>query len=343
MWNGIPVLPRAHASLGMDIVPAHVQHTGTDVVIMLGDLWPLHTFDFSSVRLAPWFVVDCEPLGRDNTEGARRSWFPMVFSRHGERMCQEAGINVAYVPHGIDTKVFSPGDKVQVREKRGLPRDAFIATICAANKGYPCRKAFAEQIEAFAQFKRQHSDALLYLHTLSGSDGAFAGVNLPVLCASMGLRPGRDVLFTDEYLLWMGLAPTVLADIYRASDVLMSVSYGEGFGLPIVEAQACGCPVIIGGWSSMPELCFGGWIVEKNESAPFWLGSGAYHRIPSISAIHDRLCTAYNHADNELIRKRARTGAEQYDADVVAEQYWVPALAAMEAKLTEDREARMVG
>jgi glycosyltransferase involved in cell wall biosynthesis len=103
----------------------------------------------------------------------------------------------------------------------------------------------------------------------------------------------------------------------------------------MVEAQACGVPVITGGWTAMPELCFAGWKVRREESIPEYTLQNSYQFIPLVPAIVDRLEQAYKMWGNEDYAKRAREGAEQYDIDRVVEKYWVPTLANIEKKLKE--------
>ena len=118
-----------------------------------------------------------------------------------------------------------------------------------------------------------------------------------------------------------------MAQWYGVLDVLSNASYGEGFGLPIVEAQACGTPVVVADNSTGPELCGAGWAVE---TSLYWnRGHSSWWGRPDIAAIADAYESALGKAAG--LREQAREFALAYDADVVAETYWKPALKALEA------------
>ncbi len=90
-------------------------------------------------------------------------------------MVHDAGLDCYYVPHGVDTNVYKPVDMQEARERAGLPKDAFIVGMVAANKGNPSRKAFHQQIAAFAKFHRRHTDAVLYIHSCTAQNGEMTG------------------------------------------------------------------------------------------------------------------------------------------------------------------------
>ncbi|MCC6699429.1 MAG: glycosyltransferase family 4 protein [Candidatus Hydrogenedentes bacterium] len=61
---------------------------------------------------------------------------------------------------------------------------------------------------------------------------------------------------TADRILRPGPAPDEdLGLFYSAAEALVFPSFCEGFGLPALEAMACGCPVIASNTSSLPEVC----------------------------------------------------------------------------------------
>lgn len=335
-WGDIPVLPKGLLPYGQDIAAAHANYFEIRYILSLVDAWVFNNSPFyeslinERVRWLAWFPVDSDPLPPPVLEAVRRAYKRIVFSRFAERMVNDAGLDCHYIPHGINTKALYPLPMSEARKhlrdfvRIPVPDDAFLVGMVAANKGFPSRKAFAEQIQAFSIFKKKHSDALLYLHTSDGEMGEFQGVNLPEYIASVGLRVGKDVLFPPRYNYFMGFPDEFMRNLYSAMDVHLLASTGEGFGIPIVEAQACGTPVIVGDWTAMPELCFSGWKVK--ECHPYWTLLASYQYLPEVGAVVDALEAAYNMRGNDEYRKRAEKGAKAYDADRVTEKYWIPFL-----------------
>ena len=73
--------------------------------------------------------------------------------------------------------------------------------------------------------------------------------------------PGGSLLFTD-------ISMDVLKGIYSAATLFAYPSLYEGFGLPLLEAMACGVPVVASNRASLPEVCGGAAIlVEPDQEA----------------------------------------------------------------------------
>ena len=69
-------------------------------------------------------------------------------------------------------------------------------------------------------------------------------------------KPGREKAYLDENVVWTGFVDN-LTDWLGCADALVYPSLYEGFGIPILEAFACGVPVITSNCSSMPEVAGG--------------------------------------------------------------------------------------
>lgn len=337
-WNGITVYGKGFHPYGNDIMAAHSANFKADALITLMDAWVIAPDALRGFKQHwfPWFPIDHDVLPRPIYESVKQSPKPITMSLFGLKATNDAGLPAYYVPHGVETDVFKPVDRREAREKARLPKDVFIVGMVAANKGSPPRKAFFQNIAAFAELHKKHDDTVLYIHALDGSGGHPETVNLPEYCKSVGLEVGRDVLFSDQYLYMLGYPDDQMNILYNCFDVHLLVSMGEGFGIPIIEAQAAGCPVIVGDWTAMSELCLSGWKVDKSDAELFYTPLGANQYLPHPAAIADKLEAAYHNANMDK-RAKARRMAMDYDADKVTEKYWKPVLADIAEKFPTEK------
>lgn len=333
-WGPVRCFPRRFHAHGLDILPAHAREWKADIVLTLYDTWVMDTSVFpEAIRWVPWLPVDHEPCPPAVTRKIREAFAPIAYSRYGERAVTEQGIPCAYVPHGYDASEFHPEDPCFARQQLKWPADRYVVGLVAANNGYPSRKAFAEHFKAFAEFRRHRSDALLYVHTHLAPQGEAGGVNVAEMAEMFGI--GDCVLFADQYNYAVGYDADTMRHVYNALDVLMSVTMGEGFGVPVLEAQACGTPVIVGEWTASGELCFAGEKVLRSEAHPFFTALAAYQFLPDVEAITDRLLRVAEWTPVERSEGRAAAirGAAEYEADRVTADYWRPVLDEIAARI----------
>ena len=340
-WQGMPVYPADEAFGNKWLVAnAHDHAKGGDIkdvqIITLMDVWVMNSLLLKETRLASWVPVDHMP-----TPPAVVSFFnelgstPIAMSRFGERMLQESGLDPLYVPHGIKTDLMRPLDKAEVKRMLKLPEDSFVVGMVAANKGTaPSRKAYPEVFQAFGRFQREHKDAILYIHA-SASPGGDVGLNLLALAELCGVDQ-ESLRFTPEFELYRGVPEEKMPYVFNCMDVLVNPSYGEGFGIPIIEAQACGVPVITNDFSAMRELTGAGWSVGGFP----WLDAsqGAFYQAPDPAQIYEAMQEAYTHAEG--MRDQAREFALPYDAQTVFDEYWNPVLEKLDSPETTQATRR---
>jgi glycosyltransferase involved in cell wall biosynthesis len=339
-WQDIPILPGVGGTVGNEALPMHAEHFfGGDkrggLVITLMDVWVLHPQVMAQMNMACWVPVDHSPAPQAVVDFFTQSGaVPIAFSRFGYNLLGR--LDALYVPHGVDTKTFRPMDQASVRKMAGVPDDVFLIGMVAANKGRPSRKGFVEALQAFRVFRENHENAHLYIHTTADKDYA-AGEDILSLIAALGLakKPGdrfSPVLLSDQYQSMFNPLPLAeMAKVFNTFDVFLNPALGEGFGVPILEAQACGVPGIVTNFSAMPEVCGAGWHVDHR---PYWTPQNSWMGQPEVGSIVEALEASYSMSTTERdeLSAKARAHALTYDVDVVWEKYWQPALQVIEQR-----------
>jgi glycosyltransferase involved in cell wall biosynthesis len=327
-FHECPVYPGGVRPYGQDVLKLHAKHFGADLVITLLDVWALGSRAMEGLPVACWTPLDAKRITAADSYTFKRSGaVPVAMSRHGERVLSEAGLAPLYVPHGLDAETFRPLEDPQAqRESMGLG-DRFVIFINAQNLPTE-RKGWYEQFRAFAALVKAHPDAALVAHTIPDIEDS---PDLKGMAEYLGI-PSRSIFWTDAYPQRLGsVSAAELAGTYGAAHLYTQCSWGEGFGLCIVESQLCGVPAVATDCSSMPEVC-DGWLVEGQD---VWNGA---HRaewcVPNIAAIRRVYDRAYRRAGPYQAKAQgARKFAMRYEQDHVFETYWRPALAEIEKRI----------
>ena len=176
---------------------------------------------------------------------------------------------VEVIPPGIDTTVFKSQDKALCRKHLDLPEDAFVivtggASLTDENKNVPW---LLEQLSALPDL-----DGIIIL--------AFGEGAVPVPRAlhvrfTGGIRERHD-----------------LAQLFAAADVFVSASLIETYGLTLVEAMACGIPVVAFRVGGIPEAAPNGQagiLCEPSDGTEFRAAIEKLRRDPQL---RDQLGTA---------------------------------------------------
>jgi len=155
---------------------------------------------------------------------------------------------VMVVPHGVDHSIYKPIGKVRFEGYE----DKFVFGMVARNN---IRKEFPTLMKAFSMLPDDVKDnSILYLHTSVGeSNLGIRGWDLTYLTFHFGLA-GKVLLPSLRANRFYGYDEREMVQIYNAMDVHCLISSGEGFGLPVIESQACGVPNILSYNTSLPEV-----------------------------------------------------------------------------------------
>jgi glycosyltransferase involved in cell wall biosynthesis len=331
-YGVIPHYPRGLDPYSNDVLPMHHAHwkaqnkKQADLLITLYDVWVLTNKALDKLPIASWTPLDHMTMPPKVEAWLRKdNVTPIAMAPFGVEQMNFKGIECEYAPHSIDTKIMKPTPLINgqnVREYMGVTDDEFVVGSVAANKasGLVHRKAFSENLIAFSIFYKRHPNARLYLHT--DPLGSVGGWNLLKLLQALEI-PKEAVMFPPFVDYRYGMPAEALAALYTGMDVLLAPSYGGGFEIPIVEAQACGTRVIASNWTAPKDLVSqDGWLIDGQ---PSWdAGQDAFWQIPSIPAIVDALELAYEAERGDS--QESIKFASQFDTDLVWDKYWTPIL-----------------
>jgi len=330
-WEGIPHFPRGTDAYSNDVIGPYYadwasRHPKQKTLLMtLYDVWVLTSSVYDEASVVSWVPIDSAPVAAPVAAFLRKpNVTPVAMSQFGFEQMALQGIDSVYIPHAIDTSVFKRTKSVDIsvqgsltgRELMGIDPAAFVVGAFNANQDQK-RKAWPEALLAFSIFAKSHEDAVIYLHTERA--GAMGGFKMNELIAACGLEP-HQYKFVNQYAYRTGIPPEGMAALMSACDVGLAATYGEGFGLTVLELQSCGVRVIANDFSAQPELVGDGWLTTNQASYnPHFQN---WWKAPNINSMVECLEAAYaaprGHSD------KARAHAVKYDADLVYRQKWRP-------------------
>ena len=178
------------------------------------------------------------------------AWMRVYFQRFLPRMLQQVDHFIAVsettktdvlrsFPFVVEDQVDVVGEAsfVQLKTEPQVRKAAYFLTVGTIEP----RKNFVKVIDAFVKLKRSGA--------LAGYELKMAGVDgwkNQDIKKRIGDAPG---------IQWLGhVSDKALIQLYDSATAMIYPSYYEGFGLPVLEAMARGCPVITSNVSSLPEV-----------------------------------------------------------------------------------------
>jgi glycosyltransferase involved in cell wall biosynthesis len=251
----------------------------------------------------------------------------VAMSKHGQSHYQPSQL----VYHGVDPEMFwsvsekpkktSDGrvvrSKGDAKEAIGIPRDAFLVGRIDTNSG---RKDYPALVKALWPVMERHSNVLAWFHCADKAPGV--GVRFQsMLLRNDKVDPNR-FYFPDLHTTFEGWSLQDLNVLMSAFDVFVSTSRGEGFGLGLAEAAACGVPIIAQNVSAIPEVVGPGGILLEPDRL-FTVPSGEDNWLPDIDAFTDAIERVYQSAGlrRDLGEKGVAHVRESFSWDVAASQF----------------------
>jgi len=246
VWFEQITFPRAGKKLGVDLM--HVPYFGSPLsptrptVVTIHDLIPMVLPEYRGgllVRLYTSLVAAAAPQAKIIL--ADSEWSKQDILRKLSVPAEQVRVvYLAPAPHFQPAKSWQ--QLVDIKKKYSLP-EHFVLYL----GGYDVRKNVKALLHAYTWVS----------NTLADQYPLVLGGQLPKKETAFypdPLRMARE-LGIEEYVVTPGwIAEEDLPLVYAAADVFVYPSRYEGFGLPVLEAMACGTPVVTTDATSIPEL-----------------------------------------------------------------------------------------
>ena len=206
---------------------------------------------------------------------------------------------IYYLPHIVNNIHNVKETKNELRIKWNLPMNKYIVLINSQISGFhnENRKSIDTIFIAFKNFNEKYPDSILILNNTCNIDEK----------DNIILNHLIDVLKIQNNIIVnnIPLPEISLNELYILSDVLLCCSKGEGFGIPIIEAQTNHLSVITNNFLSMKEHNFQNNIVNISCESYDSIYQGIW-KIPSSCNIEKKLEEIYLENANKLKQKNKR-------------------------------------
>ena len=242
-----------------------IQKYDIDMFLCLGDAFVFRNNKENSYCVPSYYWFPCHYFPFCNYDYQGINSFSNILSLSPslklELEKQFPNKNVYYLPHIVECPILKL-NKNDIRQKWNIPNDKYVVLIICnlfheQQDSYVInRKSIDTQIIAFNKFNEKYSNSLLFLHSATEK-----GVTIYPIDELI-----EKLKFTKENFIWnkKGLNEIELHELYEMSDTFLNCTKGEGFGVPILEAQTHNINVITNNFTSMKEHNFQDNIVEPS-------------------------------------------------------------------------------
>jgi hypothetical protein len=274
-----------------------------ECIIMCSDINKLYfdeTFNFKSLI---WYPNHFSPIDIYNKAILKNFSHIVSLCPTDKKQLENIFPNkrIEYIPHivKIDRKKKNKSD---IRKKYNIDNNKFIVLINSGNYDFQNRKSLDTSIFACDKFMKNKKDVVLFIHTYGLKDLNDSNKHLEI---QGELRINDIISYTsipkDQIIIQNKIIPyDNILDIMEMSDVLLQGSKSEGFGIPIIESQLLGVPVVTTEFGAMKDNTFYGISVPYYQKCFDNLSSGIWVT-PDINGISNALDNIYtkNFKDNK--------------------------------------------
>jgi len=328
--EGIRTYPKLNEPFGSDAMLMHSKHFQADVTFSMQDTWTLNPQHLQQMLFwIPYLPIDQEPIGQGILQNLRFANRIITFSKYGQKALEKEGFTSTLIVEGTDPDIFKPQDKLEMRKKFNIPPNAFVFGQIGANKENPPRKGWQQSLEAFKMFHDKHPEAVYFYQTNQIQPG-----NFPLSDYARYLNILPQVMTMEPYMGTFHAGSKIMSELINSFDVLLHPSMTEGFGLLVIESQACGVVPIANNCHSQPELIIPGVTGEICETSyKHFSSAGGFWYAADTDSLYDKMESLFR-ADRKKMGEAGRQNVlDNYDVNKLVKNQWIPLLTQLQDEL----------
>jgi Glycosyl transferases group 1 len=274
-----------------------INKSHSQYIFFLGDLSNFIMDDVFTCKSIFWFPNHFEPLNKDNEK--KLFIFDKILALNPSSIPiigKNIKSDVTFVPHIIDDSYYnkiksSLLSKSDLKKKYNISPNYKVISIIAGNYDKSIRKGFDVAFIAFKELLKKHDDIFLYVQSFSYVFDNFNN-DLRHIIDYLEIPRSKYQLNTSKVSI------NEIEEIYAFTDIFLMASRTEGFGLPLLEAQLRGIPVVSNKFSAMQDFTFFGETCEPAQITYCGYSEG-YMSVPSSENLCNGLSTVLDNLDNE--------------------------------------------
>ena len=269
--DGYWMLPRGKDEHSFESIYKNIMEQKPDILLTLADIGKQSGFlnGIGKAKKAGWkgkwlaySPIDCHQWALHWDEIFMAPDMNIAMAKSGEAAMNAHKVpNVICIPHGVDTEAYFPKeDREADRKKFGIDKK-FVCGFVGRNQ---TRKMIPYVMKGFAKFSKGKDDVMFLLHTDSNPSGG-EGTGWSIDCivnkfeklTDQDLFKSKKVCLTEDNMNLMSRQSIQSDDmngIYNLFDLFLYGTGGEGFGLPAIECQSSGVPILMSNNTTGPEL-----------------------------------------------------------------------------------------